>query len=328
MSWIGIGAGVAGAVVGGAITSDASHSAANKQSDAANRATAEEGRQYDLYREDQKPYREAGYNSLAEIGRLLGLTGDPHSSGFGSLNDKFTGADLASDPGYQLRLKQGQDALENSAATRGGLLSGAGGRAIGQYGQTFASNEFQSAWERDMAEKDKTFNRLSGLAGTGQTATQATGAAGQHYADAYGNNLIGGANAQAAAQLAGANQWGNAFNAVGGAVGNALRPGANPYTSPGANGAYANPYGSGSGIDEYGQLGGYTSAGDYSDVALKDDVELIGTRPDGLRVYAFRYLWERRRRIGLMAHEVESLYPQAVSRDPVGFRMVDYSKVP
>lgn len=321
--------GYAAAAVGGAlISSDASHSAVNKQSDASDRATAEEGRQYDLYRSDQKPYREAGYGSLAEIGRLLGLTGDPHSSGFGSLNAKFTGADLANDPGYQFRQEQGQKTLENSAAARGGLLSGAGGEAISQYGQNFASNEFQSAWERDKAEKDTQFNRLASQAGLGQTATQATGAAGEHYADAYGNNLIGGANAQAAAQLAGANQWGNAFQAIGGAGINALRPGANPYTSPGAGGGYANPYGSGSGIDEYGQLGGYASAGDYSDEDLKTDVEPIDIRPDGLRVYAFRYLWDRKRRIGLMAHEVESLYPQAVSRDAVGFRMVDYSKVP
>src|SRR5690349_18733086 len=112
MSWSAVivgGAALAGSVIG----ADASRSAGNKQGDAARLATDEQKREYDLYREDQKPYREAGYASLAEIGRLLGLTGDPNSSGFGSLNDKFTGADLQNDPGFQFRRDQGLDTLKN-----------------------------------------------------------------------------------------------------------------------------------------------------------------------------------------------------------------------
>lgn len=58
------------------------------------------------------------------------------------------------DPGYQFRMDEGQRALENSAAARGGLLSGGTAKAIEQYGQGFASNEYANV-----------FNRLATLAG-------------------------------------------------------------------------------------------------------------------------------------------------------------------
>jgi hypothetical protein len=52
------------------------------------------------------------------------------------------------DPGYLFRLSEGQKVLENSAAARGGLLSGQTGKALQQYGQNFASNEFGSIYDR------------------------------------------------------------------------------------------------------------------------------------------------------------------------------------
>jgi hypothetical protein len=52
------------------------------------------------------------------------------------------------DPGYLFRLGEGQKVLENSAAARGGLLSGQTGKALQQYGQNFASNEFSNVYNR------------------------------------------------------------------------------------------------------------------------------------------------------------------------------------
>lgn len=322
---------IVAAVAGAAIAADASRSAGNKQADAAR----ESGRvQWDIYnqqREDQAPYREAGYSALGRLSDLLGLSDNKDADGYGSLLDKFTGADLENDPGYKFRLQQGQDALENSAAARGGLFSGAAGKALTEYGQGFASNEINNAYNRFKSDQNDVFNRLSGVAGTGQTATQQVGQAGQNYANQYGNSLIGGANAQAAAGLAQGNQWGGVINQLGamgqrGDFGNFF---GNSYTTPGPSGAYSNPYGdTGGGIDPNNFLGGYASAGDYSDPGLKVDVAKVGERPDGLGEYEFRYVWGGRRRVGLMADEVERLYPHAVSRDPVGFLKVDYSKVP
>lgn len=321
--------GVVAAVAGAAISADSARSTSNKQKDATKYAADLQWDQYEQTREDQAPYREAGYSALDKLSVLLGLSDDPNAEGYGSLMQQFTGADLASDPGYKFRMEQGQAALENSAAARGSLFSGSTGKALTEYGQGFASNEFQNAWNRDRVERGDTFNRLSGVAGTGQTAVNQVNAAGQNAVNVAGQMAIGGANAQAAGQMAGANAWGDAFNHAGAAYMRQRPNYFNPYTQPGADGAYANPYGdTGGGVDPYGYLGGASSAGDYSDEALKEDIERIGTRPDGLGVYVFRYLWDIKRRVGLMAQEVESLYPQAVRRDAVGFLKVDYSMVP
>jgi hypothetical protein len=64
----------------------------------------------------------------------------------------------------------------------------------------------------------------------------------------------------------------------------------------------------------------------FSDFRLKKNIKQIGTRADGLSVYEFDYIWGGGRQIGLMAQEVQSVYPDAVSESN-GYLMVDYSKV-
>jgi hypothetical protein len=89
------------------------------------------------------------------------------------------------DPGYLFRLGEGQKVLENSAAARGGLLSGQTGKALQQYGQNFASNEFGNIYDRyrglidtgygrhlddykgRVAEREAKFDKLTGQSGTG-----------------------------------------------------------------------------------------------------------------------------------------------------------------
>jgi hypothetical protein len=89
------------------------------------------------------------------------------------------------DPGYLFRLGEGQKVLENSAAARGGLLSGQTGKALQQYGQNFASNEFGNIYDRyrglidagygrhlddykgRVVERESKFDKLTGQSGTG-----------------------------------------------------------------------------------------------------------------------------------------------------------------
>lgn len=61
-----------------------------------------------------------------------------------------------------------------------------------------------------------------------------------------------------------------------------------------------------------------------SDRRLKTDVEKLGERPDGLGVYAFRYLWSPVRHIGVMAQEVLGVKPEAVVHLPGGYMAVNY----
>lgn len=112
------------------------------------------------------------------------------------------------DPGYQFRLDQGRKAINNNAAARGLRYSSDTQKAIGDYTQGMASQEFGNAW-----------NRLAGLSGMGQTATNQQINAGQNYAGAYGQNAMnaGLARSSGYAGINNAFQSGinNGFNILG-----------------------------------------------------------------------------------------------------------------
>lgn len=61
------------------------------------------------------------------------------------------------DPGFQSRLQLGQQALERSAAGRGTLLTGGTAKDLAQFGQNYASNEYQNVYGR--AAQDYNTNR-------------------------------------------------------------------------------------------------------------------------------------------------------------------------
>jgi hypothetical protein len=69
------------------------------------------------------------------------------------------------------------------------------------------------------------------------------------------------------------------------------------------------------------------AAAAFSDIRLKRDVEEIGALPSGLPVYEFAYIWGPERHIGVMAHEAERIFPEAVSYSNDGFAMVDYAQI-
>jgi hypothetical protein len=66
--------------------------------------------------------------------------------------------------------------------------------------------------------------------------------------------------------------------------------------------------------------------GTVSDRRLKTNIQRISTRPDGLGVYEFEYIWGGGKHIGLMAQEVLGVYPDAVG-SVGGYYTVDYSRV-
>jgi hypothetical protein len=131
------------------------------------------------------------------------------------LTRKFTNDDFVKDPGYDFRMKEGQKALERSAAARGGLNGGAQMKALSRYGQDYASNEYGNAYNRFTNDQTNRFNRLSAVSGLGQAAASQMGQAGQNYANQVGQNMMGSANAQAASGIAGANAWGGALSNIG-----------------------------------------------------------------------------------------------------------------
>lgn len=65
----------------------------------------------------------------------------------------------------------------------------------------------------------------------------------------------------------------------------------------------------------------------FSDRRLKTDIKQVGTADNGLAIYSYRYTFGGPSQIGFMADEVEQVFPDAVSVDPYGYKVVDYSKV-
>ena len=79
----------------------------------------------------------------------------PSQFAYGEARPEFvapTAESLTQDPGYQARLAQGQQTLEQSAAARGTLRGGATLKALQDYGQQMASQEYQNAYARALQE--------------------------------------------------------------------------------------------------------------------------------------------------------------------------------
>jgi hypothetical protein len=72
-----------------------------------------------------------------------------------------------------------------------------------------------------------------------------------------------------------------------------------------------------------GALGAIGSIYAMSDIALKNNINLIGKSPSGINIYTFTYKGDDKVYQGVMAHEV----PHASSFNDDGYLMVDYSKV-
>lgn len=60
-------------------------------------------------------------------------------------------ADALNDPGYQFRVKQGSDALQNWAAARGTLNDSSTAKSLEDYGQDAASQEYSNVWNRALS---------------------------------------------------------------------------------------------------------------------------------------------------------------------------------
>ncbi len=100
--------------------------------------------------------------------------------------------ELQATPGYKFQLEQGLQGVNNAAAARGGLLSGANMKAINDYAQSQASTGYANAWERAQNAYTNAFGRnqqkfinLQSMANNGQTAAGTQGS----YANQLGANL-------------------------------------------------------------------------------------------------------------------------------------------
>lgn len=133
---------------------------------------------------------------------------------FGSLLRRFTMDDYQEDPGYQFRLQQGEQAINRAAAAAGRYDSGRALKDLGEFNSGMASQEFGNAYNRWNNDQTNIFNRLSGVAGTGQQATNQLAQMGQNAATNIGNIQLQAGNAAAAGKIGSANAWGGALGGV------------------------------------------------------------------------------------------------------------------
>ncbi len=185
--------GLLGGLLGGLFQAGAANRAASAQQAAAGQQIALQREMYDQTRGDLSPFLRGGTRALNALNFEMGLGDRPRGY------DGFQAS-----PGYDFAVRQGQDAIQGSAAASGNLFSGATGKALTDYRMGMANQEYGN-W----------LNRLGGMTGGGLSAASLGANAGQSYAtgagQAYGN--IGNA------QAAGAVGMGNAINA---GIGNAL----------------------------------------------------------------------------------------------------------
>ena len=80
-----------------------------------------------------------------------------------------------------------------------------------------------------------------------------------------------------------------------------------------------------------GATGKMQAMGGGSDRAIKENIVMIGQHPLGIGLYLFDYKaeycdrWGAGRQFGVMADEVETVMPEAVSTHVDGYKLVDYA---
>lgn len=225
------------------------------------------------------------------VDNYLANQGTPDDFGF--LTERFDNSKFEQDPGYQFRLEEGQKAVERAMAAQGKTLDPRALKAMTEYTQGYASNEYGNAYNRFNNDQTNLYNRLAGISGLGQTASAQMQQAGQNYANQASEAGFNLANAQMANQKSGGGSLFGDLANIGSAV-------------YGAGKAYAL----------------------FSDARLKVDVERIG-KTQGISVYEFAYFWEPSLRYrGVMAQDIIATHPEAVMESPQGYLMVDYSQLP
>jgi hypothetical protein len=181
------------------------------------------------------PYVSAGQNAFSSVGSLM-QDAQRGQGPLASWTGQFqapTAAQAEATPGYQFQLQQGMNALQDSAAASGGLLSEGTGKRLEQYGQGLASTNYQQVYNNAMQQyqqqyqqfqnnQNNLYGRLMGIGQAGLGAAQTSVGANMQGAQLYGNEGLTAAQGQAGyqAQAGGAKAIGLA--GMGNSIGNAM----------------------------------------------------------------------------------------------------------
>lgn len=236
---LAIGAAISGAssLVGGILGHNAASDAAAAQKAAATQAAGQQaaaGQMAQGYQTTQlagekaaaAPYTALGSQTSQQLLNAL-APGGSLSQGWNQTFTAPTAAQAAATPGYQFQQQQMLNALQNSAAARGGLLSTGTAKNLLGYTQGLASSDYQNTFNNALqayntnfnvfnTNQNRMYNQLYGATGLGLNASNALNAATAGTTNALtgqmlgnqqvvGSDLMGAANAQAAGIVGGTN---------------------------------------------------------------------------------------------------------------------------
>lgn len=209
MTWVA--AAMAGSAIlgyaGSQNQASAARSAAELQAQAAQRAAEQQMQMFTTLNEQQRPYREAGYGALGKIGEMLP-----------QFTKTFTAADLNANlaPNYEFMRQQGLGATGQAAnvASPGSNVDLA--KTI--FAEKYAQSGYQDALNNYRNQQTDIYNRLSSLAGIGQTAQGSSQALGSQTAANIGQLGIGGASATGAGMINAANAQAGGLQGFGNAA--------------------------------------------------------------------------------------------------------------
>lgn len=210
-------------IIGGLLGSNSSTKAA-KQAAATQQAAGKSleelsQTQYDAQSNNLNPYLSAGKGGVDALSAAF------QPGGQLAQQFSFDPSQIKNNPNYQFVLQQGTDAVQKSAAAKGGLFSGGTMKALDQYSQGLASQTINDAYSQALntfqTNHNNMFQGLTALTGVGENANQQQQQAADLRAKTFeaGTNAYMGAGASQAAGTAGAgNAWQTALQGVTGAA--------------------------------------------------------------------------------------------------------------
>ncbi|CAB4241023.1 hypothetical protein UFOVP24_38 [uncultured Caudovirales phage] len=205
LGWALAGSAVLG-YMGSQNQAGAARDAANTQLQGTLEASRQQREMFDILNKQQEPYREAGYGALSKINTMLP-----------QFTKTFTPADLTANlaPNYEFMKQQGLGATAQNAnvASPGSNVDLA--KTI--FAENYAKSGYQDALTNFRNQQTDIFNRLSGIAGIGQTAQGQAQTLGSSTGTNLANLATGGANAIAGGQIGAANAQAGGLQSIGNA---------------------------------------------------------------------------------------------------------------
>ncbi len=237
-SIIGLGTSLIGGAIGSSSSTNAAKQAATVDAAAGKGLETLSADQVQASQDRLNPYLAAGQQGANQLSTALAPGGDL------TKQFSFDPSQIANNPNYQFVLQQGTDAVQKSAAAKGGLFSGGTMKALDQYSQGLATQTINDAYSQALntfqTNRNNMFQGYTTEAQTGLSAAQLMQQAQQTQLQgniAGANAYMSGGNTTANGTLSAGNAWQNALQGATGPLINLAStiPGASVSPAPPGN---------------------------------------------------------------------------------------------